>query len=61
LAHGHSREGWFGWSGPAIVTVKRRPGRFGDVPDMTPEEHRRRGDAAEAQFRKIVGRAAGKD
>jgi hypothetical protein len=35
---------------PVIVTVKRRPGRFGDVPDMTPEEHRRRGDAAEAQL-----------
>jgi hypothetical protein len=37
----------------AIVTVKR-PGRFGDVPDMTPEEHRQRGDAADALFRKIV-------
>jgi hypothetical protein len=40
----------------AIVTV-RRPGRFGDVPDMTPEEHRRRGDAADALFREIVRRA----
>ena len=38
----------------AIVTVKRRPGRFGDVPDLTPEEHRQRGDAADALFRKIV-------
>jgi hypothetical protein len=38
----------------AIVTVKRRPGRFGDVPDMTPEEHRQGGDAADALFRKIV-------
>ncbi len=37
-------------------TVKRRPGRFGDVPDMTPEEHRRRGDAADALFREIVRR-----
>jgi hypothetical protein len=60
LAHGHSREGWFGWSGPAIVTVKRRPGRFGDVPDMTREEHLRRGDAADALFRELVRRATGK-
>ena len=22
---------------PAIVTVKRRPGRFGDAPDLTPD------------------------
>ena len=36
---------------------KRRPGRFGDVPDMTPEEHQRRGDAADALFREIVRRA----
>ena len=41
----------------AIVTAKRRPGRFGDVPDMTPEEHQRRGDAADALFREIVRRA----
>ena len=41
----------------AIVTVKRRSSRFGDVPDMTPEEHRRRGDAAEALFREMVRRA----
>jgi hypothetical protein len=39
----------------AIVTAKRRPGRFGDVPDMTPEEHRRRGDAADALFREMMG------
>jgi hypothetical protein len=34
----------------AIVTAKhpRRRSRFGDVPDMTPEEHKRRGDAADA-------------
>jgi hypothetical protein len=42
---------------PVIVTAKRRPGRFGDVPDMTLEEHRRRGDAADALFRDIVRRA----
>jgi len=37
----------------AIVTA-RKPGRrssFPDVPDKTPEEHRRRGDAADALFR----------
>ena len=28
-------------------------GRFGDVPDMTPEEHKRRGDAADALFREM--------
>jgi hypothetical protein len=37
----------------AIVTVKRRSSRFGDVPDMRQEEHRRRGDAADALFRWI--------
>jgi hypothetical protein len=35
----------------AIVTVKRRPRRFGDAPDMTLEEHQRRGDAADTLFR----------
>jgi len=39
---------------PAIVTAKNpRRGRFGDVPDMTPEEHKRRGDAADALFREM--------
>jgi hypothetical protein len=44
---------------PVIVTPRRKPGTsiFGDAPDMTPEEHRRRGDAAEALFREIVRRA----
>jgi hypothetical protein len=46
---------------PVIVTVKRRSSRFGEVPDMTLEEHRRRGDAADTLFREIVRRAAGKD
>jgi hypothetical protein len=46
---------------PAIVTAKRRRrSRFGDVPDMTPEEHQRRGDAADTLFREIVRRATGK-
>jgi hypothetical protein len=31
--------------------IRHRRGRFGDVPDMTPEEHERRGDAAVALFR----------
>jgi hypothetical protein len=38
----------------AIVTAKRRQGRFGDAPDLTPEEHQRRGDAADRLFREIV-------
>jgi len=40
----------------AIVAAKNphRRGRFGDVPDMTPEE--RRGDAADALWRELVRR-----
>ena len=38
----------------AIVTVRRRGKRFADVPDMTPEEHRRRGEAADALWRELV-------
>jgi hypothetical protein len=34
----------------AIVTIRRRGKRFADVPDMTPEEHKRRGDGADAMF-----------
>jgi hypothetical protein len=38
-------------TGPRIVTARNpRRGRFSDTPDMTPEEHERRGDAAEALF-----------
>ena len=45
---------------PVIVTAKHpRRGRFGDVPDMTPEEHERRGDAAVALFRELTRRARG--
>jgi hypothetical protein len=44
-----------------IVTAKRRRGRFGDAPDLTPEEHRRRGDAADAMFREMVRRATARD
>jgi hypothetical protein len=45
-----------------IVTAKNphRRGRLGDVPDMTPEEHHRRGDAADALFRELVRQATGK-
>ena len=39
----------------AIVTA-RRPGAR-DVPDLTPEEHRRRGEAADALFREVTGKA----
>jgi len=42
-----------------IVTVRNpRSSRFGPVPEMTPDEHQRRGDAAEALFRELVQRAA---
>jgi hypothetical protein len=39
----------------AIVTPKgKRTSIFGDVLDVTPEEHQRRGDAADALFREIA-------
>ena len=45
---------------PVIVTAKNpRRERFGDVPDLTPEEHERRGDAAEALFRELTRRVRG--
>ena len=44
----------------AIVTVRRRGKQFGDAPDLTPEEHQRRGDAADALWRELVRRATGK-
>ena len=39
----------------AIVTAKhpRRRSSFPNVPDMTLEEHKRRGDAADALFREM--------
>jgi hypothetical protein len=45
---------------PAIVTARRPGKRFADVPDMTPEEHQRRVDAAAALWRELVRRAARK-
>jgi hypothetical protein len=43
----------------AIVTTRAKPGRFGDMPDMTAEGHQRRGDSADALFRELVRRATG--
>ena len=45
----------------AIVPVRRRGKRFGDAPDLTPEEHQRRGEAADALWRELVRRATPKD
>jgi hypothetical protein len=46
-------------TGSRIVTARSKPGRFGPVQDLDAEEHRRRGDAAEALFREIVRRVMG--
>ena len=46
-------------TGSRIVTARPKRGRFGPVPDLTDEEHQRRGDAAEALFREIVRRVKG--
>ena len=40
----------------AIVTIRKRGSDR--VPDMTPEEHQRHGDAAEAMFREMKRRIA---
>jgi hypothetical protein len=40
----------------SIVTVRKRGRRFADVPDMTPEEHRRVSDLADALWRDMVRR-----
>jgi hypothetical protein len=40
-------------TGPAIVTAKSA------LPDLPPEEHKRRGDAADALFRELVRQATG--
>jgi hypothetical protein len=44
----------------AIVTIRRRGKRFADVPDMTPEEHKRRGDGADAMFQEMKRQIAQK-
>ena len=41
----------------AIVTARRQGARRVDVPDLTPEEYQRRGDAADALWRELVRRA----
>jgi hypothetical protein len=51
-----------GDSNPAIVTIRRTPARIlppGLLPH-TPEEHQRRGDAADAMWRELVRRATEK-
>jgi len=40
----------------AIVTIKRKS-RFGDAPDLSPEELKRRADAADALWRELVRRS----
>jgi hypothetical protein len=47
----------------AIVTIRRRKHAMLAhlLEDLTPEEHRRRGDTADALFRAVVRRATGKD
>ena len=40
----------------AIVTARKPRSWHSDVPDMTPEEHKRRGDAADALFREMKRR-----
>ena len=42
----------------AIVTARKPRSWRSDVPDMTPEEHQRRGDAADALFREMKRRIA---
>ena len=42
----------------AIVTARKPQNWHSDVPDMTPEEHQRRGDAADALFREMKRRIA---
>jgi hypothetical protein len=46
---------------PAIVTARKPGKRYADVPDMTPQEHQRRVDAAAALWRELVRRATGKE
>ena len=48
---------------PAIVTIRRKPERIlpPDLLPETPEEHQRRGDAADALWRELVRRISGKE
>jgi hypothetical protein len=38
---------------PTILTIRKPGKRFADVPDLTEEEHQRRGDAADALWREL--------
>ena len=44
----------------AIVTARKPGKRYIDVPEMTPEEHKRRGDTADVLFREMKRRIAKK-
>jgi hypothetical protein len=44
---------------PAIVTARKQQASA-DVPDMTPEEHQRRGAAADAMWRELARGATSK-
>ena len=46
---------------PARKSAIIRGERFADEPDMTPEEHKRRGDGADAMFQEMKRRIAGKE
>jgi hypothetical protein len=39
---------------PAIATARKPGARYATVPDMTPEEHQPRGEAAQALFREMA-------
>lgn len=41
----------------SAIVIARKP----RAPDLTPEEHQRRGDAADALFRELVRLAGGND
>ena len=45
-------------SEPSTILTIRKRGRFDEAPDLTPEEHRRCGDAADAIFREMKRRIA---
>ena len=45
----------------AIVTARRPGTRLADEPDLAPEEHQQRVDAAAALWRELVRRATGKE
>jgi hypothetical protein len=45
---------------PARKSAIVRGKRFADVPDMTPEEHKRRGDGADAMFQEMKRQIAEK-